>query len=211
MKSEVAQAAQQIKAELKANYPTVKFSVRSESFSMGNAVRISWHDGPMTKEVDAIVGKYQYGHFDGMQDLYENTNMRSDIPQAKYVQTSRQISEETRMEIATELGIPETELNQWNEDHNENNSTLIWREFSKRSFLEPKKEEIYPDELPIFQETAQAESDATTKENEPVVESVEMYCKAALACLSQISIFPADIETAKKYIRQAIEFQKSTL
>lgn len=203
MKSEVAQAAQQIKAELKANYLTVKFSVRSESFSMGNAVRISWHDGPMTKEVDAIVGKYQYGHFDGMQDLYENTNMRSDIPQAKYVQTSRQISEESRMEIATELGIPETEINQWNEDHNENNSTLIWREFSKRSFVEPKKEEIYSDELPIFQETAQAEIDATV--NEPVVESVEMYCKAALACLSQIAIFPADIEMAKKYIKKTLD------
>ena len=211
MKSEVAQAASQIKAELKAAYPTVKFSVRSESFSMGDAVRISWHDGPLTKEVDAIVKKYQYGHFDGMQDLYENSNMRKDIPQAKYVQTSRQISEDSRLGIATKLGIPEAEINQWNEDHNENNSTLIWREFSKTSFVEPKKEEIYPDELPIFQETAQAESDAIVKANNPVVESAETYCKAALAALSQISIFPADIEMAKKYIRQAIEFQKQTL
>jgi hypothetical protein len=34
------EAAKAIKAELKAKYPTRKFSVRSERFSMGNSVNV---------------------------------------------------------------------------------------------------------------------------------------------------------------------------
>lgn len=59
MKSIQAQAASAIRAELKSAFPTVKFSVKSESFSGGNSVSIHWYDGPLTKEVNAIVGKYQ--------------------------------------------------------------------------------------------------------------------------------------------------------
>jgi hypothetical protein len=42
------------------------------------------------------VGKYQYGHFDGMQDMYINSNSRDDLPQSKYVKTGRKMSDETR-------------------------------------------------------------------------------------------------------------------
>jgi ribosomal protein S28E/S33 len=90
-----AAASAAIKAELLKNFPTVKFSVTSESFSMGNSVHISWKDGPKTEEVKAISGKYQYGHFNGMDDIYENTNSRDDIPQAKYVSESRSMSAES--------------------------------------------------------------------------------------------------------------------
>jgi hypothetical protein len=89
-----AQAAKAIRAELKAAYPTVTFKVTSSSFSMGNDVSIHWTDGPTTKEVDAIADKYQQGHFDGMIDLYEYSNSRDDIPQAKYVMTSRHTSDD---------------------------------------------------------------------------------------------------------------------
>ena len=34
---------------------------------------------------EKIVSKYQYGHFDGMNDIYEYSNSREDIPQAKYI------------------------------------------------------------------------------------------------------------------------------
>lgn len=162
-----AAAAKAIRAELKAAFPTVKFSVRSDSFAGGDAVRISWTDGPMTKEVDAIVGKYQYGHFDGMQDLYENSNRRNDIPQTKYVQTSRSKSEEVRQQIARELNIEEgADLNSgYCENRREYYSTLIHREFSRRSFVEqsghPKSETA----------EAAAEAPAVQPENEsPAVE-----------------------------------------
>lgn len=89
-----AAASAAIKAELKAAFPYVKFSVTSDSFSMGNSVDIRWTDGPTSAEVDVITDKYQYGHFDGMNDMYESSNRRDDIPQAKYVSTHRQRSEE---------------------------------------------------------------------------------------------------------------------
>lgn len=212
MKSEVAQAASAIKAELKAAYPTIKFSVKSRSFSMGDAVDISYQDGPLSKNVDKIVGKYQYGHFDGMQDLYEHDNNIDGLPQSKYVHVNREISPETRLAIADELGIAHDEIGNNNPERGGYNYTLIWRVFQQREFgVEPATEQVFADELPIFQETAQAESDAITKTNEPVVESVETCCLAALEALSQTSIFGADIEVAKKYIRQALELQKPTL
>ena len=92
MKTEAAQCAAMIRKELKQAFPNVKFSVTSDTFSMGDAVRIRWEDGPKVEAVDAITGKYQYGHFDGMIDMYENSNCRSDIPQVKYVQTNRNMS-----------------------------------------------------------------------------------------------------------------------
>jgi len=86
--------AQAIKIELKKLYPAVKFSCRYSTFSMWDSVNVSRQDWPTEKEVDAIIGKYQYWHFDGMTDYYDWDNHRDDIPQAKYVSTSRSMSPE---------------------------------------------------------------------------------------------------------------------
>lgn len=37
------------------------------------------------KNINARLAKYQYGHFNGMEDLYEITNIRKDIPQTKHL------------------------------------------------------------------------------------------------------------------------------
>lgn len=128
MKSSQAQAASAIRKELKANFPGTKFSVTSESFSMGDAVRISWIDGQTTDMVDSIVKKYQYGSFNGMEDMYENTNNRDDIPQSKYVQTGRRMSAETKAKIAAlpELG--------WAEPQSYSYDSAIYRVFAKTAF-----------------------------------------------------------------------------
>lgn len=89
MKTQAALAAKAIKEELKKQYPTVKFSVKSENYSMGDNVSVSWCDGPTCREVEKITDKYQYGSFNGMEDIYELTNCRNDIPQTKYLLTSR--------------------------------------------------------------------------------------------------------------------------
>ena len=97
-----AAAAVAIRAELKAAFPGVKFQVRSSSFSMGEDVRVSWLDGPRLSEVNAIIGRYQYGHVDCMQDLYEDDNVQSDIPQAKYVSAQRELSIARAQELAAQ-------------------------------------------------------------------------------------------------------------
>lgn len=60
-------AAMNIRLELRKAFPSTKFSVRSEY----DKVDISWSYGPTTREVEAIVDKYQGGSFNGMEDIYE--------------------------------------------------------------------------------------------------------------------------------------------
>lgn len=98
-----AATAKAIKQELKKAFPLIKFKVRSDSFAGGDSVHIEWENGPTDKALQAIVGKYQYGHFDGMQDLYEHTNRRDDIPQVKYVQIRREITKEIKEQIFKEI------------------------------------------------------------------------------------------------------------
>jgi hypothetical protein len=93
--SEAARCAIAIRTELKANFPGVKFRVRCDNFSMGNSVDVNWTDGPTEEAINSLIRKYQYGHFDGMVDMYENSNYRDDIPQAKYVHGRREASDRT--------------------------------------------------------------------------------------------------------------------
>lgn len=102
-KSGSALCAIAIREELKANFEGVKFSVKSETYSGGDSVRIEWTDGPTTAEVTKFTAKYQYGSFNGMEDIYEHTNSREDIPQAKYIFETRTKSEELHMAILNEL------------------------------------------------------------------------------------------------------------
>ena len=66
MKTQSALCARDVKQLLKKEYPTIDFSVRSDNFANGNSVDVSWNLGPTSDEVDKLVSKYQYGHFDGM-------------------------------------------------------------------------------------------------------------------------------------------------
>lgn len=98
-----ALAAKEIRKELKAAFMKVKFYVKSNNYSMGDSVAIDWVDGPTADEVDNITAKYQYGHFNGMEDIYENSNSRDDIPQTKFVQLHREMSRETKAIIINEI------------------------------------------------------------------------------------------------------------
>ncbi|EQB33585.1 hypothetical protein M529_03680 [Sphingobium ummariense RL-3] len=86
-------AAQNIRAELKAAFPGIRFGVRKAHWG---SVSVTWTDGPTEKRVGEIVNKYQGGHFNGMDDIYE----RADSPWtsvfggSKYVFTSREFSAE---------------------------------------------------------------------------------------------------------------------
>lgn len=139
-----AAAAQAIRQDLKKAFPGVKFKVRSSSFSMGNSVDVDWIDGPTRDEVNRIIGRYQYGHFDGMQDLYEYSNRRNDLPQAKFVSGNRSMSEAVRAELLDYVadrffepeereGITENTRmpngNWWVQEQ-------VWREFAERSYCE---------------------------------------------------------------------------
>lgn len=87
-------AAKNMRAELAAAFPGVRFAVKSRRYAGGNAIDVYWEDGPVAEQVDEIVGKYAGGNFDGSQDLY--TYSDSPWPKAfgsaRYVFTNRRNS-----------------------------------------------------------------------------------------------------------------------
>lgn len=97
-----ARAAANIRMELKVQFPKIKFSVRSRSASMMNAVDVYWTDGPTADDVDAIISKYQtYAGMD--QTDYAMTKsdafsraVRIVLGCAKYVSSHRKISDEMK-------------------------------------------------------------------------------------------------------------------
>lgn len=87
-KSTQAQAAAQIKAKLKSI--GINAQVTSFRASMCNGVNVycAPADIDHKDQIEAIAKPYQYGHFDGMYDIYEYSNMNDKIPQVKFVQIS---------------------------------------------------------------------------------------------------------------------------
>lgn len=135
-----ARAAKNLKKELSLAFPSVRFSVRSDSFSMGNSVDVKWTDGPTTKQVDAIADKYQYGHFNGMEDIYEyDHSAESDavsivFGQSKYVHTSREFTDGLREKLGRALcELQQVEFQGMNTRHTfgpfdiDTLSTHVWR------------------------------------------------------------------------------------
>ena len=112
-KSCQALAAANIRKLLRQAFPGQKFSVTSESFSMGNAVDVTWEDGPTEKEVEHFTHNFVSSGFDGMTDYsYCVSSPWHIFGNSKYVKTSREISQENRETIAAEV-IAETGLERY--------------------------------------------------------------------------------------------------
>ena len=128
-KSSQARAASCIRRDLKEKFPQVKFAVRSSSYAGGDSVDVSWTDGPTYDDINSLVKKYQY----------EYTNTRDDIPQSKYVQCQRTLSDEVQAKTwerlkATQAGCENATPDSWIENAKCWGSTLIYRELNKISF-----------------------------------------------------------------------------
>ena len=80
-----AAAAKAIKGYAKAL--GIDCKARSDSYSMGSSVHWSVTDvHPLKfKVIETLADQHEYWSFDGMQDLYEYTNRRDDLPQVKFV------------------------------------------------------------------------------------------------------------------------------
>jgi hypothetical protein len=131
--TEAAKAAQAIRSELKKAFPEIKFRIRSSNYAGGDSVRIVWSNGPTSDSVEEITAKYQYGHFDGMVDMYEYSNSREDIPQARFVFASREITTEAyaakKAAIAKKFGIEDpADDTQWYKVFSRWPQEVIYRE-----------------------------------------------------------------------------------
>ena len=105
-------ASTNLRTELRKALPGHKFSVTAERFAGGNALRVSWTDGPSLSRVENIADKYQDGYFDGQTDCYNYTKSEwtEAFGAAKFVQTSRELSPQIQawiMEPATGQRYPD--------------------------------------------------------------------------------------------------------
>lgn len=109
-----AEVAKWVRAALKASFPGVKFSVRSD-----RSVRISWVDGPTQEEVQKVTYRFEGSSFDGSTD--SKTTNRAFLHDgelvysgADYVLPSRSLSVEFLGRIAeqeaTRFGYPVPEV-----------------------------------------------------------------------------------------------------
>jgi len=67
-----AQVAAMIRADLKAAFPAVKFSVRCSNYAGGSSVSVGWRDGPTVNAVESVYAYLDAQGFDGMQDIATN-------------------------------------------------------------------------------------------------------------------------------------------
>jgi hypothetical protein len=64
-----ADTAKLVRAALKKEWPTIKFSVRSDTYAGGASIDIKWTDGPTDAMVGRVTSKFAGATFDGMIDL----------------------------------------------------------------------------------------------------------------------------------------------
>lgn len=84
-----AETAKLIRVQLKAKFPGIKFSVKSNVYSGGASIDIGWIDGPTDKMVDEVVQPFAGGGFDGMIDMaYSKTAFLLPDGSATFAQTS---------------------------------------------------------------------------------------------------------------------------
>jgi len=63
------ETAKLVRKALKNDFPGVKFSVKTSTYSGGASVRVRYTDGPRKAEVHATATQYEGGGFDGMIDM----------------------------------------------------------------------------------------------------------------------------------------------
>lgn len=95
-KQDIAQVAKLVRAELASAFPSQKFCVSVDRYSMGESINVSWVDGPSSVRVDAIANKYQDIDYDPYaQEILSGGN--------RYVQTHRRYTPSLRAAVTQEF------------------------------------------------------------------------------------------------------------
>ena len=84
-KSVQARAAAEIKNKLKAAGFNPSVSSWIAAGCSGVRVYLPEADRIFKDKIDNIAKPYQYGHFNGMEDLYEMSNVMEQLPQVMFV------------------------------------------------------------------------------------------------------------------------------
>ena len=99
-----------LKKYLQSKYG-VKFSIRTEKYSMGSSLHVSYKGGPDEKIIVSEVSRLQHGWFDGMTDMYNYSHKDTNrmvidgymLETQKFVFVNQEIPEETSFKLARKL------------------------------------------------------------------------------------------------------------
>ena len=105
--SSTAKSTALLKQYLKDKY-NIKAKVKSESYSGGSSLRVSYIGGPDDKIVSKDLSRLQYGSFDGMEDLYNykdksETGIRlndTDLETYKHVFVKQELTDDIYFRMA---------------------------------------------------------------------------------------------------------------
>lgn len=117
-------AAKNIRIELKAAFPAIKFAVKSHRFAGGNSIDVEWENGPSVNEVQVITNKYKMGEFECMDDSYSYniTDFNTKYGSTKYMFTRRNHTADFLAKVANDNGL---DINgEWNETNRINQIAL---------------------------------------------------------------------------------------
>lgn len=97
--TQAAQVTLAVRQWLKAE--SIPGRVTSKNYSMGDSVTVRLVDQvpAVYQKVKEYCAQYEYGSFDGMQDLYEYDNVNRAIPQTKYLFVNNDLGEELQQKI----------------------------------------------------------------------------------------------------------------
>jgi len=99
--------AKLLRAALKENFPSTKFSVRTTKYAGGASLDVNWSDGPTTPKVDAVVKDFEGTEPDASGDFCDPIVQEKDGQRiqygARHILTMRMITRARYDEIQAEV------------------------------------------------------------------------------------------------------------
>lgn len=148
----LTETAKMIRETLKVAFPRTKFSVRSKSYSGGCSITAHWTDGPTSKQMAAILNRFEGKGFDGMTDCSYYCGKRTYKGQpiefcGAYIFGSRTISDAVQQKVADTIryecgvsadfngSVPFAWHSFWNRDAEGNEKPLTFAEIESGEFI----------------------------------------------------------------------------
>lgn len=146
--SEAAQCASAIRYYIR-RFGVKPISVRSDRYSGGSSVQVVIPTTPpnMVKRIITdLKNRFQYGHFDSMNDCYYADNRRKDTPQVKHVFLEVKYSDKDYEEagvFAENSGVYNFNSYGYDEETSLTRRDVAWQILSGNNFLSEKFWENY--------------------------------------------------------------------
>jgi hypothetical protein len=123
MGKDIKEAAKRLRQELKEKFPTTKFSVRVERYSMGEAINVFWTNGTASDKVEEVLKKYEGIDYDEVTgEILCGGN--------RFAQAHRTVTDDIREKITKEVKENYCPLDRWQLQKE------VWKRINERTFID---------------------------------------------------------------------------